>query len=287
MSNDPSTSAPIQAGPTPDLVATLSHLVDRIASLESRLDNSSPMEATTHVPDSAITDRLPDQEFHPYPRFIEALPGFRKDFFRNPLPEVERRRFLAECPRNVDREYTPPVLNSINVGQVTKRFDSQLADIQFRLSSITRPLDLFLHKVLQNGSVSQTDATEFINVVHELLLDSASHITQLRVDNMFRGAGIQGQAPRLVDSTTSPLVDPKVLLDHVNLDKSLSQIGRRGNSRQQRGKAHSPPHKSENAKSDIPSPPAGSAKPHSDHHQKGFHPGRSFHDKGKRPETRQ
>ncbi|KAI8136630.1 hypothetical protein BJV82DRAFT_485175, partial [Fennellomyces sp. T-0311] len=58
--------------------------------------------------------------------FVEALPGLEKDFFRSPLPEVERRRFLADCPRNVAREYMPPHLNSVNVNPAAKRTDHQL-----------------------------------------------------------------------------------------------------------------------------------------------------------------
>ncbi|KAI8139848.1 hypothetical protein BJV82DRAFT_500218, partial [Fennellomyces sp. T-0311] len=53
-------------------------------------------------------------------------PGVEKDFFRTPLPEVERRRFLAICPCNVDREYTPPHLNHVNVNPTAKCFDNQL-----------------------------------------------------------------------------------------------------------------------------------------------------------------
>jgi len=283
MSNDQISSSTTMP-PNQDLVETISHLVDRIASLETRLHQSAPMDTSQNA---YITERSPDTEFHPYPEFAQALPSYTKDFFRNPLPEVERRRFLAECPRNVERDYTPPAINSITVSQGTKRFDSQLSDIQFRLSGITRPLDYFLHKVLQTGSVTPQDATELVNVVHELLMDSASHITQLRIDNMFKGAGIHGQAPRLANPTTQPLVEPKVLLDHVSLDKSMAQIGRRSNPRPSRGKVHSPSNsRSENEKSDIPAN-AGPAKPSFEHRSKGFHNGQSSRDKGKRPEGRQ
>ncbi|CAO3690241.1 unnamed protein product [Umbelopsis vinacea] len=102
-----------------------------------------------------------------------------------------------------------------------RRFDSQLSDIQFRLSGITRPLDLFLHQTLQQEQISTSDTIETINVLHALLSDTASHITQLRMDNMFRGIGINGQAPRLASNSPAPLVDPKAMLDHINLTKSV------------------------------------------------------------------
>jgi hypothetical protein len=286
MSNDQNIASSSLSSST-ELVETLSHLVDRMASLERRLGESSPMETANPERDSFITERAPDTEFTPYPEFSQALPSFEKDFFRNPLPEVERRRFLSECPRNVGREYTPPPINSVNTNQTAKRYDSQLADVQFRLSGITRPLDSFLHKILRNGAVSSSEAIEFVNVIHELLLDSASHITQLRIDNMFRGAGIQGQAPRLANSTPAPLLDPKVLLEHVSLHKSVSQVGRTGSSRNPRGKANSSINnpRSENEKSDKVVT-HNHSRPN-DHQRKGFHSGQNHRDKGKRPENSQ
>ncbi|KAH8552139.1 hypothetical protein BGW37DRAFT_424810 [Umbelopsis sp. PMI_123] len=161
------------------------------------------------------------------------MPGFQQDFFRSLLPEVERRRFLGDCPRNVDRNYTPPPVNTINLDQAAKCFDTQFSDVQFRLSGITRPLDFFLHKIIQ--------AVEFVNVVHTLLEDAASHITQLRIDNMFRGAGVQGQVPKLVDSAPPPLLDPKELLEQISLNKAVAQAGRPSGSRRRKGKGHSLP----------------------------------------------
>lgn len=107
--------------------------MQRISSLESRLADESPMDTASETHDAFIHERTPYTEFTPYPEFVHALPSFKKDFFRKPLPEVERRRFLSDSPRNLDREYTPPLINSINTNQSTKRFDSQLVDIQFRL----------------------------------------------------------------------------------------------------------------------------------------------------------
>lgn len=174
----------------------------------------------------AVVEQTPDLEFTPYPDFIEDLPGMAKDFFRNPLPEQERRRYLAQCPRNMEREYSPPVLNHVQVSQATKRTDAQLADIQFRLSSLTRPGDYFLHMALQQTSPSKDDFIDFANAIHELLSDTASHITQIRIDNMCQSAGIRGQALPITPPTSTPLLDPKVLLEHVSLAKSTMQLDR-------------------------------------------------------------
>ena len=205
-------------------------LLQRIESLEGR---SSPIE------DPAISTRPSDTEFHPYPAFVDALPSTQKDFFRSPLPEVERRRFLADCPRNVDREYLAPVLNNVNVHPNAKRQDHQLADIQFRLSGITRPIDQFVHHLICNNGTSREHALDFANVVHELLVDTASYITQLRIDNMFKASGIQGQAPHLASSGPSALLDPWELVEHVKLATAVQQTGKRLTRHNKKGKAHS------------------------------------------------
>jgi hypothetical protein len=90
---------------------------------------------------------------------------------------------------------------------------------------------------------------------------------------MFRGTGIEGQAPRLANSTSAPLLDPKVLLEHVSLHKSVSQVDRTASSRNPRGKANSSINnpRSENEKSDKVIT-HNHSKPN-DHQRKGFHSG--------------
>ncbi|GAB5591310.1 hypothetical protein Unana1_06210, partial [Umbelopsis nana] len=111
-----------------DLAQTLARLADRLDHIEIQLQQStrdhtpSTMETTstseqenTSEAHSAITERLPDTEFHPYSEFEEHLTGFRKDFFRPPLSEIECRKILAGCLRNMEREYNPPTLNTVNM----------------------------------------------------------------------------------------------------------------------------------------------------------------------------
>jgi hypothetical protein len=102
-------------------------------------------------------------------------------------------------------------------------------------------------------------------------MDTASHITQLRIDNMYRGAGMQGQAPRLAETGPAPLLDPKTLLEHVSLQKSMSNVGRR----KKRGKDQS----SSNNHSDQPKADTNTQHPKPSQ-RKGFPAGQS-HDKGK------
>jgi hypothetical protein len=60
------------------------------------------------------------------------------------------------------------MLNTVNMAANNRRFDSQLSDIRFRQSGITRPLDLFLHQTLQQEQISTSDTIEVINFLHAL-----------------------------------------------------------------------------------------------------------------------
>jgi hypothetical protein len=135
------------------------------------------METANQKEDSFITEKASDPEFTPYSEVIQALPNFENDIFKIPCQRWMSTFSCLNALQNVGREYTPPPINSVNTNQAAKRYDSQMADIQFHLSGITGPLDSFLHEVLRNGAVSSSEPIELINVIHELLLDSASHIT--------------------------------------------------------------------------------------------------------------
>ena len=194
-------------------------LLQRLEALEQR-STPEPIDLDTspedNVDDPFVLPRSPDLDFTPYEAFREALPSMTKDFFRNPLPETDRKRYLSQCPRNVERNYQPPVLNQISVSNAAKRIDSQLSDIQYRLSGITRPLDFLLHKTLTAGPPSQEDVIHFVQSLHELLSDTASHMTQIRIDNMFKSAGIRGQAPRLAIGPLLRSWNPKTYWNTLN-----------------------------------------------------------------------
>ncbi|KAG2172856.1 hypothetical protein INT43_000206 [Umbelopsis isabellina] len=147
---------------------------------------------------------------------------------------MDRRRFLADCPRNLLRNYQPSPVHSVNMGSMSRKFDTQLSDIQYRLSGFTQPLVYFLHRTLQQDAITQKHIIDFVNAMHELLMDTASQTTQTRIDNLYRGTGMQGQAPRLDDSHPAPLLDLRTLLEHISLQKSLFTVGRRPRPQSQR-----------------------------------------------------
>ncbi|KAG2219419.1 hypothetical protein INT45_010610 [Circinella minor] len=72
-------------------------------------------------------------------------------------------------------------------------------------------------------------------------MDATSYITQIRIDNMFKAANIHGLPPRLASSGPRYLLDPKTMVDHVNLSKAVSQTSFRSHfdNKRKKGKANS------------------------------------------------
>ena len=98
-------------------------ILDRLAALEGN-PATEPIDVDSTDEDPAVVPRSPDLDFHPYDDFRKALPSMDKDFFRNPLSEADRRRYLSQCPRNMERNYQPPVLNQVSISNSAKRMDS-------------------------------------------------------------------------------------------------------------------------------------------------------------------
>ncbi|OAD78744.1 hypothetical protein PHYBLDRAFT_163835 [Phycomyces blakesleeanus NRRL 1555(-)] len=224
---------------TNDIHDTLQALLARMEALGARsaappvaLDGSPADEDDTMLPTDHIVERPIASDLTPFPELIKAIPGMERDFFRQPLDEASRRRFLLNCPRNVLRQYQALVLNYSGVGTHTKRTDAQLADIQFRLSGLTRPIDLFAHDVLVEGSIQVTQALGFANTMHELLSDLASVVTQMRSDNICRDANLP-ITPIVTNSALEPkpLLDSQRIVEQAKLQRALHDAARPSRTR--------------------------------------------------------
>ncbi|ORE00841.1 hypothetical protein BCV72DRAFT_237363, partial [Rhizopus microsporus var. microsporus] len=101
--------------------------------------------------DPNVTIRAPGSDFIPSEPMLEQCPYIQEDFFKSPLPEADRRRFLFECPKNSLRNYDPPKLNKVRLSSTAKQHDTQLYNIQYRLSDITRPLDWYTYQLLHGN----------------------------------------------------------------------------------------------------------------------------------------
>ncbi|KAL1936179.1 hypothetical protein VTP01DRAFT_313 [Rhizomucor pusillus] len=110
-----------------------------------------------------------------------------------------------------------------------KKADHQLAVIQSRLSGILVPLIIFYIKPY----AMVHPLNKMLSILSTLYMNSwrhsiFCHTAQNRY--MFKAAGIRATAPRLVFSGPTPLLlDPKAMVEHVNLTKAVIQTGQRNN----------------------------------------------------------
>ncbi|PVU90989.1 hypothetical protein BB561_004615 [Smittium simulii] len=205
----------------------------RLTQLELQNSSNSRSESNDIVAedidhDNYVVERPPAKDLILYQELSSAIPSITNDFFRSPITDMERRRFLGTCPRNEGMVYDPPILNEIGLSADFKKGDNRLYDIQYKLSGLTRPIDYFVHSTIQDPRALTPDtAIEFANLMRMLLSDLATHVTQMRMDDAYKASKIPGKAPQVLHSNSKPLFEPKELVEHVTsmqaMQKSVSK----------------------------------------------------------------
>ncbi|KAG1164908.1 hypothetical protein G6F36_013635 [Rhizopus arrhizus] len=91
------------------LSAWASALLQRIEQLETRLSDSLLLNG-----DPNVVYRAPGADYTPSDTILAQHPYITEDFFRRPMDESQRRRYIFECPRNVLREQTHDIVTAIH-----------------------------------------------------------------------------------------------------------------------------------------------------------------------------
>ncbi|OMJ10153.1 hypothetical protein AYI69_g10361 [Smittium culicis] len=68
-----------------------------------------------------IVEKLPSMDLLMYPELAEALPGSSKYFFKIPITDMEKIKFLGNFPRNSEMVYYPLSLNEIGLSREFKK----------------------------------------------------------------------------------------------------------------------------------------------------------------------
>ncbi|KAI9014516.1 hypothetical protein CLU79DRAFT_838369 [Phycomyces nitens] len=146
--------------------------------------NESASSKISHIAKDLSSTLKNPTDLSPSSELLEAIPGMSGNFFERELDEDNRRRFLRSCPRNVFRNYIPPSFDIANCGLNTRQTDLRLFAIQSRIAEITRPIDWFVDGAISQKSVSLDQALDFAQCIHELLSQTATYITKMRLDNI-------------------------------------------------------------------------------------------------------
>ncbi|OMJ27949.1 hypothetical protein AYI69_g2593, partial [Smittium culicis] len=208
-----------------EILRRIAHLEAQNTPMPENSEDSVDVDVDVDVDgDNYIVDKLPLRDLQLYPELTNALPGISQDFFKSPITDSERKKFFGCCPRNTGMIYDPPSLNEMGLSSEFKKEDSKLQDIQYRISGLTRPIDYFVHNLLQGQNRLNTAKTiEFAGLMRILLSDLASQVTQIRMDNAYKASKIPGKAPQILPSTAKPLFEPKEFVKHITASQALSK----------------------------------------------------------------
>ncbi|OMJ22129.1 hypothetical protein AYI70_g3061 [Smittium culicis] len=196
--------AELQSPAIQDQVKVLTKLVQQLLRKNER--NQEPE-------DPYVTTRTPVTDLTAYSELTEALPSIKKDFFRSPLTEEERKIAIHSFPRTSSMNYNPPPLND-SASTAVKKADTALYGIQVALAQATRPIDYFFHRRIQDNpglDTSEDPEVMFASTMRALLSDVATTVTQARLDNLHKGLKLPGKPTQLVDPETKPLMDQEAL----------------------------------------------------------------------------
>ncbi|CAO3608961.1 unnamed protein product [Cunninghamella blakesleeana] len=202
-----------------------SELLQCLTILESRVTNND-------FNDPNVTIRKPGADFTPLEELLQMYPFLKNDFFRSPLSDSDRRTFLFDCPKNTLREYDPPKSLKINQSNHAKILDNHLYNIQYRLSGITRPLDWFayrLHYHQWTEDQFKEHTMDLVESMYSLLSDLASHVTQIRQDNLYNSIPEKITHPIL--NKDNLITDPNEFLNHIKLQKSIQHATNKKSAR--------------------------------------------------------
>ncbi|OMJ14428.1 hypothetical protein AYI70_g7876 [Smittium culicis] len=131
--------------------------------------------------DPYVTTRIPLTDLAVYSELIEALPSIEEDFFDTSLTEKECKETIHLCPRIISMNYHPPPMNE-SVSSAVKKADACLHGIQISLAQATRPIDHYVHRIIQENSQANSKDPHilFFNTMRVLLADIAETVTQDR-----------------------------------------------------------------------------------------------------------
>ncbi|OMJ12764.1 hypothetical protein AYI70_g8919, partial [Smittium culicis] len=170
-------------------------LIRRISKLEAQRNPvSDHTEADIDVDnDICIVKNLPLRDLLMYPELPESLPELSQNFFKSPITDLERRKFLESCPRNSEMVYDPPLLH------LTKWVSQD------------------------QNSLNTANAIEFAELMRTLLSDLDSQVTQLRMDGAYKASKIPGKALQIISSSSKPLFDQKEFFEHIGASQALAK----------------------------------------------------------------
>ncbi|PVU95609.1 hypothetical protein BB561_001697 [Smittium simulii] len=189
---------------------TIAALAKKVNELLVRQD-SNTIEENTDADQYVLTRSLA-KDLQTYPRLIEAAPSIDTDFFRPPLSEEEKRDIVQTCPQTMGMMYTQPPINDAATVPI-KKLDNAYYNVQLFITQATRPVDYYVHQLLQDEPEAPADDPRFLfaSTMRLLLSEACTLLTQARLDNLHLGRSLLGSPSQLDPSYGNPLMEPTAL----------------------------------------------------------------------------
>ncbi|OLY78680.1 hypothetical protein AYI68_g7264 [Smittium mucronatum] len=138
---------------------------------------------------------------------MEVLLNLEVDFFRSPLSDNEKRDVVQSSPRTVDMIYTPHSINDAAAASIKK------LDIAYYNDEPEAPTNdpRFL----------------FASTMRLMFSEACTLLTQAKLDNLKSVLNLPGHTPQLKNSSNEPLMDPVVIIELMETNKSTNSGGKK------------------------------------------------------------
>ncbi|OMJ21763.1 hypothetical protein AYI70_g3276 [Smittium culicis] len=185
-------------------------MIRAINALTAKVGNLTVERATepTAEEDQHITANVPATVLNAYLELEKLIPSMSDNFYRTLLTKEEKREAIYACPKSSNVSYNPPPLND-STSSADKKADSALYAIQTALAHGTRPIDYFIHRLLQaDPTLTLEDpVVDILNTLRCVMGNIAAMETQSRLDNLHTGMNFTGKPDQIVESDVKPLMD--------------------------------------------------------------------------------
>ncbi|OMJ24543.1 hypothetical protein AYI69_g4597 [Smittium culicis] len=117
------------------------------------------------------------------------------------LTDEEKKEEIYGCTKSSKVCYNPLSINEAAPGSV-KKADAALYAIKVALAHGTRPIDFFIHSMLQsNPNLTLDDPiVDVLNTIRSIMGNAASIATHARLDNLHSGMSFAGKPKKIVES---------------------------------------------------------------------------------------
>ncbi|OMJ20033.1 hypothetical protein AYI69_g6387 [Smittium culicis] len=151
--------------------------------------------------DQNISASIPATILNVYPELESLIQSMSEDFYRTMLTDEDKKEAIYGCPKSSKVCYNPSPINEAAPGSV-KKADSAFYAIQVALAHGKRPIDYFIHRMLQSNPKLTLDdpVVDVLNTIRCIMGNAASMAAQARLNTFHSGMSFTRKPEQVVES---------------------------------------------------------------------------------------